>query len=67
MTILKLNKMDEQYSEFVQYEKLEEIRRTEQYEEYCDERWADLYMMPFSLNEQRIIYSLERSLSTLPY
>lgn len=54
--------MNEQYSEFVQYEKLEEIRRTEQYEEYCDERWSDLYMIPFSLNEQRIIYCLERNI-----
>ena len=54
--------MDEQFSEFIQYEKLEEIRRTEQYEDFCDDRWADLYMMPFSLNEQRIIYCLERSI-----
>lgn len=53
--------MDEQFSEFIQYEKLEEIRRTEQYEDFCDDRWADLYMMPFSLNEQRIIYFLERN------
>lgn len=57
--------MDEQFSEFIQYEKLEEIRRTEQYEDYCDDKWTDLYMMPISLNEQRIIYSLERSLSPL--
>ena len=54
--------MDEQFSEFIQYEKLEEIRRTEQYEDLCDDRWADLYMMPFSLNEQRIIYCLERNI-----
>lgn len=54
--------MDEQFSEFIQYEKLEEIRRTEQYEDYCDERWGDLYMFPYTLNEQRIIYCLERSI-----
>lgn len=54
--------MDEQFSEFIQYEKLEEIRCTEQYEDFCDDRWADLYIMPFSLNEQRIIYCLERNI-----